>query len=126
MSLIYEALLLAALLLGGSLGFLVLVGHLDPLAVRPALQAFLFVLTGTYFLWQWTHGGQTLAMKTWRLRLVTAAGTPLNVRQAAVRYLFAVCGILLCGIGLAWAWFDPDRQFLHDRLAGTRIIREEG
>lgn len=114
--------LLAALLLGGSLAFVAWERHLEPVLSRPALQILLLCLAGAYFVWQWSHGGQTLPMRTWRLRLITVDGKPLTVRQATGRYALATTGVLLCGIGLFWAFFDRDRQFLHDRLAGTRII----
>ncbi len=80
---------------------------------------------GYYFSWFWTHGGQTLAMQTWKMRLVAADGSNLTKKQAITRYLFALIGIFLFGLGIIWALFDRDRQFLHDRLAGTRIIKRE-
>ncbi|KIO47720.1 RDD family protein, partial [Nitrosospira sp. NpAV] len=78
---------------------------------------------GIYFIWFWTHGGQTLAMQTWKLQLVSANGGKVTTQQAMVRYLMAVIGISFLGFGLLWALFNRDRQFLHDKLAGTRIIR---
>lgn len=79
---------------------------------------------GVYFLWYWTHGGQTLAMQTWKLRIVSrATAAPPSLKFALLR--FALCWPSLClgGIGVAWALVDRDGQFLHDRLAGTRIVR---
>jgi len=70
----------------------------------------------------WVRSGQTLPMKTWRIRLVTEQGKPLAVGRAFQRYLLAVPSVL-SGIGVLWALVDRDRQFLHDRLAGTRIVR---
>ena len=64
-------------------------------------------------------------MKTWKLRLVSADGGPVSVRRAALRYLLACLSVALAGAGLVWAAFDRDRQFLHDRLAGTRIVRSD-
>ena len=61
-------------------------------------------------------------MKTWRMRIVTAEGGALTAGRAFKRYLLAVPG-MLSGFSLLWAPFDRDRQFLHDRLAGTRIVR---
>jgi uncharacterized RDD family membrane protein YckC len=76
-----------------------------------------------YFVGQWTHGGQTLAMKTWHLRLVTRRGAAITLRQAALRYLIALVGLACLGAGFLWALFDRDRSFLHDRMVGTRIVR---
>ena len=112
---------------------------------RPLLQAFLFVVFGIYFTWFWTRGGQTLAMKTWKIRMVDRAGRPVRQARALVRYgcswiwflpplaLFAVwtpqpghvAGVVLGWVAL-WALasrLHPQRQFWHDALAGTRLIR---
>ena len=122
---IYDAVLLAALLLAGGFAFVAWGRHIEPVLVRPAMQLFLLVLVGAYFVWQWSRGGQTLPMKTWRIKLIAADGGPLTVRRAIFRYVLAVAGLLLCGFGLAWAFFDRDRQFLHDRLGGTRIVMND-
>jgi uncharacterized RDD family membrane protein YckC len=126
LSVIYETVLLAAVLLAGALPFLVLARQMEPALARPLFQLYLLLLCGVYFVWQWTRGGQTLPMKTWRLRLVTREGAPLALRHGVLRFLLAVVGLGLFGIGYAWAFADRDRQFLHDRLAGTRIVKDEG
>lgn len=122
---IYETVLLAAVLFAGALPFLVLARELEPALARPLFQFYLLLLCGVYFVWQWTHGGQTLPMKTWRLKLVTREGAPLALRHGVSRFLLAVAGLALFGIGYAWALADPDRQFLHDRLAGTIIVSSD-
>lgn len=123
--LIYEALLLAALLLAGTLPFVLATHGLDGTVARALLQPYLVVLAGAYFAWQWVRGGRTLAMKTWRLRVVARDGTPLTWRNALARYSFALAGTLLFGAGFLWALVDRERLFLHDRLAGTQIVRTE-
>ena len=67
-----------------------------------------------YFLWCWLRGGQTLAMKAWHIRLVDV--TP---QKALLRLVLAA---LLLPVSIVWALFDRERQFLHDRLAGTRLV----
>jgi uncharacterized RDD family membrane protein YckC len=151
-AMLYESLLLLAVnMLGVALWLAVTRNSQAPVA-QFGLKVFLFVLTGAYFVYAWTNSGHTLAMKTWRMRLVPA-GADLNgdanarvTRGSAVlRYLAAwgwflpallVCGLLglkdkgqigiALAIGvLAWAlsaFLDRDRQFLHDRLAGTRVV----
>jgi uncharacterized RDD family membrane protein YckC len=94
--------------------------------------------------WCWTGGRRTLPMKTWRMRIADADGGPPGARTALLRYLAAWIGPLLALVGYAflrerglgalalglaglnflWAAADPDRQFLHDRIAGTRIVRD--
>ena len=110
---------------------------------RPGLQAFLFLVLGIYFTWFW-HRGQTLAMKTWHIRVVDTQGRPLTQSRALVRYLASWLWFLPPLVG-TWPWhlpalevavltlgwvaiwallsrFHPQRQFLHDVLAGTRLI----
>ena len=122
MSLVYEALLLAAVLMLGALPFVLGAQGAERIAARPVFQLYLIALAALYFGWQWRHGGQTLPMKTWRLKLVRREGGPLTAAQALIRYLFALAGTAALGAGYLWALIDPEGQFLHDRLAGTRII----
>lgn len=121
-SLVYEALLLAALLFICTWVFLFFAQTLDATLARHLLQAWLVMLTGAYFVYCWTHGGQTLPMKTWRVWLVMRTGNAVPARIAIRRYLFALLSLAACGLGFAWALVDRDRQFLHDRLAGTRLV----
>ena len=121
-SLCYEILLLAALLFLSGGVFLYMTRGLDPAFARPLFQLYLLAVTAGYFVYCWTHGGQTLPMQTWRIRLVTRGGSAISPATGIRRYLFAVLGLGLCGLGLVWALVDRERQFLHDRLAGTRIV----
>jgi uncharacterized RDD family membrane protein YckC len=110
---------------------------------RLGLQIFLFVVFGIYFVWFW-HKGQTLAMKTWHLRVVGLDGQAISQKRALARYalswlwfvppLAAIAPFKLSGgqttvIVVGWvivyallSRFHPQRQFLHDALAGTRLI----
>lgn len=121
-SLVYEALLLAALLIVASFPLAPLLQALPQPWSRLLNQGFLLGLIGLYLVWFWRHGGQTLAMKTWRLRLVSQGGGPVRLGQAWLRYVLAVLGLAGLGVGFLWALWDRDRQFLHDRVAGTRIV----
>ena len=151
-ALLYEALLLIALIFISSFLLTPLVspgsaasGSLIVPSTAGRIVSFvaLLGLGAAFFGWSWSKGRRTLPMKTWRLALVTAAGLPLSGRVAVVRYVAAWLGPALAvvayallaphGLGtLAWplvsvnwlaALVDPERQFLHDRLAGTRIVR---
>jgi uncharacterized RDD family membrane protein YckC len=123
LSLIYEFVLLAALLWCASLLFSALEREIVSIHARRIFQVYIAVVGGVYFVWQWTHGGQTVPMKTWHLRLVMRDGEPVGKRIAVMRYFAAMTGALALGLGFVWAMVDRDRQFLHDRLAGTRIVR---
>ena len=82
----------------------------------------LLIVMGLYFSWFWSHGGQTLAMKTWKFRLIDARGGAVGMPRALLRYLLCWPSWGLFGVGLLWAIFDREHQFLHDRLAGTRLM----
>lgn len=87
------------------------------------LVAHVYLVLGAYFLWLWRKDGQTLAMQTWRIRLVDArSGRIVSLPRGLLRYTLAWPSLLVYGVGLLWALFDRDRQFLHDRLAGTRLV----
>ena len=81
---------------------------------RHLLQVFILAVFALYFLYCWLRGGQTLAMRAWRIRLIDV--TP---GKAIARFALA---LLLLPVSILWALIDRDRQFLHDRLAGTRLI----
>ena len=112
----YEAVLLLAVAFFAAWLFFFASGGQDATSgfLRTALQLFIAVVFGGYFLWCWLRGGQTLAMKAWHIKLVDV--TP---QKALVRLL--VAGLLL-PVSILWALFDRERQFLHDRLAGTRLV----
>lgn len=91
-------------------------------AARQTLQGYLALCLGTYFVICWHLGGQTLPMKAWKLRVERASGERLEVWRAIARYILAGLSVAAIGLGYAWALLDPDRQYLHDRIAGTRVV----
>jgi len=90
--------------------------------MRLLFQVYLFLVLGIYFITCWSRGGRTLPMQTWRMQIVQRDGAPVGVGRAALRYALAWISLLSLGAGFFWAWIDRDQQFLHDRLAGTRIV----
>ncbi len=142
---VYEGVLLFGVLMAAGLVYGIATGQRDAMAGRHGLQAFLFVVLGVYFSWFWTHGGQTLAMKTWRIRLVGADGEALSQLRAWLRYVLAW---LWFAPALLWLWLEgaaslapmlatltagvvvyaalaralPGRQFWHDVVCGTRLV----
>jgi uncharacterized RDD family membrane protein YckC len=113
---LYEAMLLFAVAFFAAWLFFFASGGRDATAgwLRYALQLFIGAVFAAYFLWCWLRGGQTLAMKAWHIRLVDV--TP---RKALLRFVLA---LMLFPASIVWALFDRDRQFLHDRLARTRLV----
>lgn len=124
-SMLYESLLLLGVVALLLILPHVLIGALTHYVASPRiLQLHGFLLLLWYFGWFWSAGRRTLAMKTWHLRLVTAEDTPLTPARALLRYLLCWPSIGLFGLGILWALADRDGQFLHDRLAGTRLLRD--
>jgi uncharacterized RDD family membrane protein YckC len=115
-SLAYEALLIFAVAFFAAWVFFFASGGRDATrgVLRYELQLFVLAVLAAYFLWCWLRGGQTLAMRAWRIRLVDV--TPV---KAVLRF---VLGFALFPLTILWALVDRDGQFLHDRLAGTRLI----
>lgn len=144
-ALLYEGVLLFGVVMVAGWLYSTLTQQRHALQGRVGLQAVLFVVLAVYFVWFWTHGGQTVAMKTWRLRVETVDGRPLKPVQAIARYLLAwlwflpsLLAVHLAGLTGGWvigitvlagmaayaatARLHPDRQFLHDALCRTRLV----
>lgn len=121
---IYEALLVLALLFVADYLFVALVQNARSPLLKILLQIYLVLVMAGYFTWFWRRG-QTLAMKTWRIRVVTKTGAGLSLQQALLRFGLAALLVPALGISFIWALFDRDRQFLHDRLAGTRLVKAD-
>jgi len=117
----YESILLLGVFAAMLVPLMLLTAATHALLPHSLLRAYVFLCLAAYFMWQW-HRGQTLAQRTWKIRIATPAGEPPRLPQLALRYALAWPSLILFGIGILWALFDRDRQFLHDRLAGTRII----
>jgi len=140
---LYEGMLLFAVVFVAGYLFSALTQTRHALDNRHVQQAFLFVVLGIYFTWFWAKG-QTLAMKTWHIRVVDTQGRPVTQARALLRYFlswlwflpalaaiapFGLSGAESATIVLGWVavWallsrFHPQQQFWHDALAGTRLI----
>lgn len=123
LALVYDSLPVLALWLAASALVLLLRGGVPvvPCSLAWWLQVLgLWGLTGLYAVESWRHGGQTLGMRPWRLR-VEAAGA--SRARLWARYALASLGLLAGGAGLWIGWFSADRCTPHDRLSGTRLVR---
>lgn len=144
---LYEGVLLFGVVFFAGLLYSILTRQQHALQGRTGMGVVIFVVVGLYFVGFWTRTGQTLAMKTWHLRVVDAAGQPLGVARALARYVLswlwflpallsarllglhsggAIVGCLCAGV-LAYllvARLHPQRQFLHDALCGSRVITQ--
>jgi uncharacterized RDD family membrane protein YckC len=88
----------------------------------PALQACLLLAALLLFGWPWTHGGQTLGMRAWRLQLRRSDGGRLSWPTAISRFAFAWVAWLPLGLGVLWCAIDPRRRAWHDIASGTEVV----
>lgn len=150
-SLGYEGLLLAAIVMVTGFVTIPLVSpatrashtlEVPTLSARVFSACVVFGLAGIYFVWSWTEGRRTLPMKTWGLALIRAGGGSVDAKAAVTRYLATWIGPLaalaayqaltpahvamqaawLALLNYVWPIVDPEKAFLHDRIAGTRIV----
>jgi len=145
LSFVYEGVLLFGVVMLAGFVYGTLTGQRHALQGLHGLQAFVFVVLGLYFVGFWTRVGQTLPMRTWQILLVDRDGRLPGVARATARYLLcwawflpALAAVRLLDIQgggrvtlalaagvLAYALLallSRDRQFLHDRLCGTRLV----
>lgn len=142
---IYEGVLLFGVLTLAALAYGLLTEQRHALVGLHGLQAFLSLVLGLYFTWFWSHGGQTVAMKTWHVRLVSKDGQPVGTARAWLRFglswlwfMPALAGVYLAGLRsggavtlallagvLVYALlsrFNTRRQFLHDLISRTELV----
>ncbi len=92
-------------------------------AIQPGnmlLQLYLFMVSFGFYGWFWTHGGQTLGMRAWKIRVELENGENLSWSQALLRFLLA---LLTFGIGMLWCLWDRKDRALYDVLARTQVVR---
>lgn len=152
-ALLYESLLIAAMALAAGFVLMPVTSHPgtapgELTLPSPLARVLIFgTLAGgaaLYFTWCWSDGRRTLPQKTWRLRLVDRCGASPTRRQALMRYAAAWIGpgaalagyaalhaaghgrnaLAFAALNYVWAIVDRDRQFLHDRIAGTLVVLE--
>ncbi|AQG99195.1 hypothetical protein A9R05_10445 [Burkholderia sp. KK1] len=143
-TMLYEGVILFGVVFIAGYLFSTLTQQRNGLTHHNWLMSWIGVVLAAYFVYFWTHGGQTLPMKTWRLKVVDTHGQPVKTGRALARYALAWLWFLpplalhpllsltvpqTFAVFAAWVvlWaaavrLDPARQFLHDRLAGTRIV----
>lgn len=142
---LYEGVLLFGVLMAAGFVYSVVTQQRHALTGLHGMQAFLFAVLGAYFVWFWSRSGQTLAMQTWHIRLLTAQGQPVSKLRALCRYLLAWLWFLpalatVWAVGLkstaavftamaagvlayaALSRLHPQRQYWHDAVCGTRLV----
>jgi len=90
------------------------------------IMLFTIFITGfLFYVWFWSHGGQTLGMKTWMLRLVSEDGAEITKKQATIRALTAVLSWSVFGLGFLWSFVDTRKRTWHDILSSSYLVQLE-
>jgi len=123
MAILYDGLLLLALLFLGTLPFIAVRGGepVDPGDVH--YQITLLIIAWLFFAGFWSLGGRTLGMQSWGLRVVNDDGQKPDLLRATVRFIAAIVSWAPAGLGFLWQLWDKDMLAWHDRLSGTRLVR---
>jgi uncharacterized RDD family membrane protein YckC len=119
---IYDGLLLAAIWMVAAMADVLVRGLANLPPNMHVFRAVLLLSSLLFFGWFWTHGGQTLGMRVWRLQLRRADGGPLQWPTALSRYAFAWVAWLPAGAGVLLSAVDPQKRAWHDRLSGTELV----
>lgn len=122
-AIVYDALLLAGVLLIFTAAAWAVRGGREIAPGTLWFQVALVAVAGLFFGWFWTHGGQTVGMLAWKIRVQRSDGAQLGWRDAAARFLAAIVSLLPLGLGFWWAVVDRRGLTWHDRLSGTRLVR---
>lgn len=113
-------LLLSALLVTTVLAMIVTRGTLS--YHNPWYRTLLFLIWYSFYTWFWLHGGQTLGMRAWRLRVQSVDGGPVGIWQALLRFMAAIPSLALGGLGFFWMLVDPKKMTLYDRFSETVMV----
>jgi len=128
-AMLYDTLLVLALLMVATLPFLPLTGGeaITPRefgALGYVYRLVLLTLAVGFFVWFWVRRGQTLGMASWRLRIERFDGGRPDWDDALKLLAGACLSWLPAGLGFLWILVDRDRLAWHDRLSGTRLVVE--
>jgi len=119
----YDSLLLIALLMMLSYPYVWLTGGEKPgLLIKTAYQLYLLAICFFFYTSFWVRGGQTLGLRSWRLKLVRNDGGPITWMIAFKRFAFAWVSLLCLGLGFLWVIYDRDKLAWHDRWSETRLV----
>ena len=124
MAIIYDLFLLLALLLVATITAMILnqgtieSGH----HFHPIFSIYLLIISFAFYGWFWTHGGQTLGMKTWKMKLQQDNGQSITWMLALIRFIAALISWSAAGLGFLWSLFHPQRRTWHDIASNCVLV----
>ncbi len=125
LAILYDSIVVLALLFIATVPVVLLTGGAleQSLLYRTALRVYELLVAFAFFGGFWLHGGQTIGMRAWRIRVVREDGTAIRWHDAAVRYLVAIASWAVFGFGFLWSLVDAERRTWHDIASKTRLVR---
>lgn len=115
-AILYDTLQIIALLMLVTLPFVLL-----DLGQTPFHQSALVLTIFAFFAKFWRHGGQTLGMKSWDMRIVSNDGQPITFTQCLLRIIAAAPSFIFF-IGYLWMLVDKEKRTWPDRFSDTHLI----
>ncbi|HEY0635439.1 MAG TPA: RDD family protein [Gammaproteobacteria bacterium] len=119
---LYDSLLVFGILGVATFAALPFTGDLGDGRAHPFFTVYLFMVSFLFFGWFWTHGGQTLGMKVWGIRVQNREGGPITLWQAALRFIVAIASWGVFGLGFLWSLIDKEKLTWHDRYSMTVLV----
>jgi uncharacterized RDD family membrane protein YckC len=124
-AIIYDFFLLIAVLFVATALILPLNAGVAFTARQIAYPVYLLVISFLFYGWFWTHGGQTLGLRAWNLKVLTLNQQNMSWKQALLRFLTAILSWSICGLGFLWIVLDKNQRSWHDYLSGTAVFFED-
>ena len=123
-AILYDSLLLVAVLFAAT-ALALPINHGEAFASDNLYYpAYLIFVSFLFYGWFWTHGGQTLGLRAWKLKVLTFEQRPLSWTQAALRFSTALFSWMFFGLGFLWILLDKNNRGWHDHLSKTAVYFE--
>ena len=119
---LYDSMLMVSVLLVAAAVAVALNGGEAIGANNPFFFVYLLGVAFIFYGWFWTHGGQTLGMRAWRVYLISGQNTGINWQQAFLRFMVGLFSWLPLGLGYWWLWLSPDKLSWHDIASGSYLV----
>ncbi len=122
-AILYDALILFSIIFLGAQWFPLIPETMQAhWLVMFSKQLYILGLCFLFFGWFWTHSGQTIGMRAWRLRVVTEDGQTITWAQALMRFISAALSWVAIGLGYLWSVFEVEKRTWHDMASNTRLV----
>lgn len=120
---LYDSVAVTALMMAATA--LAMLAGFHELSVRrdPLYTLYLLAVWFGYLGWCWHHGGMTLGMRAWRVRIESAPEGLPGWGRCLARFLFSLLSAGAAGTGFLWSLVDRRQRCWHDLWSGTSLIR---